>query len=60
LVLFSFGILTGIDAPRVQSNLPTPLAGIWERINIGVFLLWVSALSLVLLRVGKSKAGQVI
>jgi hypothetical protein len=50
LILFSFGILTGIDAPRVQANLPTPMAGIWERINIGVFLLWVSAFSLVLLR----------
>lgn len=50
LMLFSFGILTAIAAPRVQANLPTPMVGVWERINIGVFLLWVSVLSLVLLR----------
>jgi hypothetical protein len=49
LVLTSFGILTAIAAPRVQANLPTPMAGIWERINISVFLLWVSALALMLL-----------
>lgn len=56
LILLLFGILTAIAAPRVQANLPTPTAGIWERINIGVFLLWVSVLSLVLLRT-KSKAA---
>ena len=53
LILLLFGILTAVDAPRVQANLPTPMAGIWERINIGVFLLWVSVLSLVLLRTKK-------
>lgn len=37
-LLFLFGTLTALDAPRIAANLPTPWAGIWERINIGVFL----------------------
>jgi hypothetical protein len=42
--------LTGLAAPRVQANLPTPLIGIWERINIIGFLLWVVVLAIILLR----------
>jgi hypothetical protein len=48
--LVVFGALTGLQAPRIAANLPTPLVGIWERINIGVFLLWVMALAIALLR----------
>jgi pimeloyl-ACP methyl ester carboxylesterase len=51
-ILFAFGALTFWDAPRVAANLPTPWLGIWERINIGVFLLWVVVLAIILLRAG--------
>jgi hypothetical protein len=51
VILITFGIFTGIDAPRVGANLPTPYVGIWERINIGVFMLWVIVLAIALLRV---------
>ncbi len=50
VTLTGFGTLTGLDGPRVAANLPTPCVGVWERINIGVFLLWVAALAVVLLR----------
>jgi hypothetical protein len=49
-VLLCFGTLTFIDAPKVAKNAPTPLIGVWERINIGVFLLWIIVLALMLLR----------
>jgi hypothetical protein len=49
VVLFAAGALTALDAPRLQANLPTPLMGMWERINIGVFLLWTVALATMLL-----------
>ena len=49
-VLAVFGALTFLDAPRVGANLPTPWIGVWERIDIGVFLLWVIVLATVLLR----------
>ena len=48
LMFVVFGTLTGIDAPRIAENLPTPWLGVWERINIGVFLLWVIVLAIVL------------
>lgn len=50
VILAAFGALTSVDAPRISANLPTPLVGVWERINIGVFLLWVVVLATTLLR----------
>jgi len=50
LILFAFGVLTGLDGPRIAANLPTPWVGVWERINIGVFLLWIVVLAIALLR----------
>lgn len=50
VILVLFGVLSGLDAPRIQENLPTPWVGVWERINISVFLLWVVVLAIVLLR----------
>jgi len=49
-VLVVFGTLTFIDAPKVSVNGPTPYIGLYERINIGVFLLWVIVLSVVRMR----------
>jgi hypothetical protein len=50
VVLVAFGALTFVDAPRIGADLPTPWVGIWERINLGVFLLWVVVLAAALLR----------
>ena len=50
VVLLVFGGLTVLEAPRLQMNLPTPWIGLWERINISVFLLWVVVLAAVLWR----------
>lgn len=50
LVLTGFGTLTGLDAPRLQANLPTPWVGVWERIMIGIYMLWVVVLAIKLLR----------
>jgi hypothetical protein len=47
-----FGILTGMEAPGVATNLPTPWIGVWERIIIGAFYLWVMVLAVALLRRG--------
>jgi Protein of unknown function (DUF998) len=48
-ILAVFGVLTFLDAPRLAANLPTPWLGVWERINIGVFLLWIVAFATALL-----------
>lgn len=62
LMLVVGGVLTGLDQPRLVANLPTPWMGVWERINIGVFLLWVVVLAIALLRTqdyldGRSDSG---
>jgi hypothetical protein len=50
LILLLFcGVLTGIEGPKMEKNLPTPLIGVWERINIGVYMLWVVVLAILLL-----------
>jgi hypothetical protein len=54
-LLVVFCALTGLEAPRIAANLPTPLVGGWERINIGVFLLWVMTPAIALLRVPVEK-----
>ena len=48
VVLLVFGGLTFQEAPRLAANLPTPWIGLWERINISVFLIWVVMLAAVL------------
>jgi hypothetical protein len=49
ILLAIFGGLTALDAPRVEADLPTPFAGVWERINTGVYLVWVIVLAIILL-----------
>lgn len=45
-----FGALTGMQAPRIAANLPTPWVGVSERICIGAFLLWIVVLAVELWR----------
>ena len=58
VILVTFGALSFLDGPRVAANLPTPWVGVWERINIGVFLLWIVVLALALLRAPDTAAGR--
>ena len=50
VVFMVFGILTTIDSRALQANLPTPYLGIWERINIGAYMLWVIVFAIMLLK----------
>lgn len=58
LVLATFGALTSSEAPAVDVNGPTPWIGVYERINIGVFLLWVIVLAVLLLRRAVSRIAS--
>lgn len=37
-----FGTMTGLEAPNIAVNGPTPLIGIWERIGMAAQMIWVS------------------
>lgn len=49
-IFVGFGILTWLESPAIEKNLPTPRIGVWERINIGAFMLWIIVLAIILLR----------
>ena len=48
LILLCAGIATGMDAPKIQANESTPWIGIWERVNIGVYMAWVIVFSILM------------
>jgi len=50
LIFIVCGALTGLDGPRLAANLPTPWMGVWERINIFGYMLWIVVLAINLLR----------
>ncbi len=50
LTILLSGALTGVAAGRLAAHQPTPWLGMAERINIGVYLLWVLLLAIALLR----------
>jgi hypothetical protein len=56
LILLVFGTLAGLDGPRLAANLPTPWMGVYERINIYGYLLWVVVLAVTLLRLRDAAA----
>lgn len=50
LTLLVFGALAGAQGPRIAVGEPTPWLGVYERINIGGYLLWMAVLAVVLMR----------
>ncbi|HEX6891710.1 MAG TPA: DUF998 domain-containing protein [Chryseolinea sp.] len=57
IILMVFGMLTGLEAPGIPTNSPTPMIGIWERISVGVFYLWIVVFSVTLLRTMRTSAS---
>jgi hypothetical protein len=53
-VFMVFGILTWLASPGISTNIPTPMIGVWERINIGAYMLWMIVLAVLLLQRAKS------
>jgi len=44
-IVFACGAWAGTYAPAIQADLPTPGAGVWERINTNAFMLWIVVLA---------------
>ena len=58
IVLLFFGALTSIEATKLNEGLPTPLMGIYERINVFGFMIWMMVLAMVVLRAERSGTHQ--
>jgi hypothetical protein len=59
VAMLSFGALTGMQADRVASQLPTPWLGIVERVSVYSPMLWMLALAVVLLQVQNNRVSVV-
>ena len=53
-----FGIVAGSQGGAIGANEPTPWHGIYERISIGGYLLWMAVLAVVLLRIPNRAAKK--
>jgi hypothetical protein len=49
-VLLVSGVLVSFEAPQIAANAPTPWIGVYERIDLGAYLLWVATFAVSLLR----------
>jgi hypothetical protein len=56
LIFIVFGILTSKEGTGIEAGLPTPNVGIWERINIGAYMVWVVVFAMMLLNRNKRPA----
>ena len=54
-----FGVLTFTEGPNVDKNLATPFIGLWERINIAAFMVWVIVFSVILLKAEKKNSLRI-
>jgi hypothetical protein len=60
VTLFVAGVLTGIEGPKVAADQPTPWIGFIERVNVWGYMVWVIALSVVLLREASHRAHRAL
>ncbi len=60
VVFIVFGTLTWLEAPHIDKNGPTPHIGLWERINIAAFMVWLLVFSFKLLRVEKRSSLRAV
>ncbi len=53
IVFIVFGLLTSQESMGIEAGTPTPYVGIWERINIGAYMMWVVVFAINLLGIEK-------
>lgn len=59
LIFIVFGVLTFIEAPNIDKNGSTPYIGLWERINIAAFMIWILVFANILLKAEKKTPVRV-
>src|SRR5262245_14902770 len=49
VIVMACGVVTGTYTSAIEADLPTPWAGVWERISATVYMLWITVLATALL-----------
>lgn len=57
VIVILFGVLTGLQAPRLVAGQSTPWMGLTERVNIYATMIWFTALALGLMKTGKGQSS---
>ena len=57
VTVVAFGALTAVQASRLPAGGPTPWMGLFERISIAPWLLWMAVLHFILMTAGHSEPG---
>jgi len=57
LVILAFGLIGFSYIPAITANMPTPWLGATERVNIYGWMLWVTVLAIILLKIEKGPAS---
>lgn len=57
VVVIGFGVLTAVQASTLAAGGPTPWMGLFERISIAPWLLWMAVLHFILMTAGPSGPG---
>lgn len=60
VIVITFGVLTGLQAPQLEAGQSTPWMGLTERINIYATMLWFAVLAISLLRAQAERASRSI
>jgi membrane protease YdiL (CAAX protease family) len=55
VILIACAIPTSFEAPNVAKNLATPTIGVWERISMAAFFVWVAVLAVAVWRLPSSR-----
>ena len=58
VIFLVFGALGGMEAGQVAANLPTPWLGVWERICIFGYMLWIVTLAIKLLPASAAESNS--
>ena len=58
VIALAAGAVTGTYTSDLEANLPTPWAGVWERIGAGVYMLWIAVLAIAVLRAPTEEIGH--
>jgi len=59
VIFLVFGTLAGMEGSKIAENQPTPYAGLWERINIFTYFIWVVVFAIILLKNNRAHTGKI-
>ena len=60
VIFIIFGILTAQESSGIATGNPTPHIGIWERVNIGAYMLWIAVFAIAHLQAENIRNSKLI